>query len=333
MKFGEVPVDQAEGGVLAHSIQVGEVRLRKGRVLSATDLRALGAAGATKVVVARLDEADVAENDAALRVAKALVGARPQGVELTKPFTGRVNIIAKSAGVAGVDAELVNALNAKDPMITCATVAPFTRLAPGAMLATIKIISYAVKADAVDAAELSLQRASAPALGLIETTLNNARLIVTKTKGGVASDKGVAAVEARLTALGMTLPTVVDVPHRSTDISDALQVADEDMVLILTASATSDIADVGPDALRQAGGTVTRFGMPVDPGNLLFLGDLKGRPVIGLPGCARSPALNGADWILERVACGIPVTDVDISAMGVGGLLKEIPQRPQPRRG
>jgi molybdenum cofactor cytidylyltransferase len=55
--------------------------------------------------------------------------------------------------------------------------------------------------------------------------------------------------------------------------------------------------------------------------------------VIGLPGCARSPALNGADWVLERLACGLALTDDDIAAMGVGGLLKEIPIRPQPREG
>ena len=104
-----------------------------------------------------------------------------------------------------------------------------------------------------------------------------------------------------------------------------------DVILILTASATSDPDDTAPNAVRCAGGEVLHFGMPVDPGNLLFLGRLGARPVIGLPGCARSPALNGADWVLERVACGVPVTGADITAMGVGGLLKESPARPHPR--
>ena len=116
-------------------------------------------------------------------------------------------------------------------------------------------------------------------------------------------------------------------------MAQALSGIESDLVLILTGSATSDQQDVAPEALREAGGTVTRFGMPVDPGNLLFLGQLRERPVIGLPGCARSPALNGADWVLSRVACGLEVSDDDIAAMGVGGLLKEIPSRPQPRRG
>jgi molybdenum cofactor cytidylyltransferase len=73
--------------------------------------------------------------------------------------------------------------------------------------------------------------------------------------------------------------------------------------------------------------------MPVDPGNLLFFGQLRGKPVIGLPGCARSLALNGADWVMERILCGVPVTPDDIAAMGVGGLLKEIPVRGRLRDG
>ena len=145
------------------------------------------------------------------------------------------------------------------------------------------------------------------------------------------SAKGQKAVEARLRALGMRLAGVLTVAHDSAAIADALGRVDGAMALILTGSATSDLDDTAPQAVRQAGGTVARFGMPVDPGNLLFHGRIGARPVIGLPGCARSPALNGADWVLERLACGLEVTDDDIAAMGVGGLLKEIPLRPQLR--
>jgi molybdenum cofactor cytidylyltransferase len=146
-------------------------------------------------------------------------------------------------------------------------------------------------------------------------------------------DKGRAAIEARLSALNMTLEQVVTVPHRAHDLAAAIAASRSDLVLILTGSATSDSADVGPAALRLAGGHVERFGMPVDPGNLLFLGDLGSRPVIGMPGCARSPALNGADWVLSRIACGLTLNAQDIAAMGIGGLLKEIPSRPMPRAG
>jgi molybdenum cofactor cytidylyltransferase len=125
---------------------------------------------------------------------------------------------------------------------------------------------------------------------------------------------------------------VQKVPHQTAPLAKAIAAA-KGLVLVLTASATSDLYDTAPEAVRQAGGSITRFGMPVDPGNLLFLGSQGGRPVSGLPGCARSPALNGADLVLDRVVCGVPVEDRDIAAMGVGGLLKDTKQRGHPRAG
>jgi len=69
----------------------------------------------------------------------------------------------------------------------------------------------------------------------------------------------------------------------------------------------------------------------VDPGNLLLVGEVSGRPVLGAPGCARSPKENGFDWVLMRLLAGLPVRRADIAGMGVGGLLMEIVTRPQPR--
>ncbi|MDA8747540.1 molybdopterin-binding protein [Litoreibacter sp.] len=331
MKFGSFRLEEAEGGILAHSFQLGALRLRKGRVLSAQDIAQLRAAGAQDVTVALLGSSDVEENAAAARVAAGLVGLDPSDlIDVTTPFTGRVNIIARTAGLAKIDARIINVLNACDPMITCATVAPLTRLDAGGLIATIKIISYGVEAAALE--EVENLAAGLSAIGLIPVALKSARLIVTQTGAEPCADKGIAAINGRLEALGMTLGHVNSVRHETGAITAAIQEATEDLVLILTASATSDPLDVAPEAVRQAGGTVERFGMPVDPGNLLFLGQCGGRPVIGLPGCARSPALNGADWVLERVACGLVVSDADIAGMGVGGLLKEIPQRPHPRR-
>jgi molybdenum cofactor cytidylyltransferase len=344
MKFGPIPVAQATGAILAHSVDLGGKRLRKGVTLEAAHIAALRAAGHDTVIVARLDASDVHENDAASALAAALVpDPAAAGLRLTAPFTGRVNILATGPGVALLDHAALTALNTVDPMITLATVPPFHQMGPGGMVATVKIIAYGVaRADLDRACTLG-----AGAIRLAPPVLRRATLIVTEIAGGLGSteeqapdvgpDKGRAAIEARLRALSMTLARVVTVPHRTPDlaaaIATAIAAADSDMVLILTGSATSDPDDVGPAALRLAGGHVTRFGMPVDPGNLLFFGALQGRPVIGLPGCARSPALNGADWVLSRIACGLELRAQDIAAMGIGGLLKEIPGRPMPRAG
>lgn len=330
MKFGKVDLEEAEGAILAHSVALSSGRLRKGQVLSADDTSAMAEAGMTEVIVARLAPGDIDENTAAARVAAALVpDPDAANLQITEAFTGRVNLLATGPGVVRLDAARLQALNRIDPMLTLATVPDYQQMSAGGMVATVKIISYAVPGSAVEAAESLL--ADAPSLRLERTRLRTARLIVTQIPGG-AGEKGVKAIRDRVEALGMTLTETRTVAHDRAGLTEELQKdAPEDLVLILTGSATSDPDDVAPGAVRDAGGQVTRFGMPVDPGNLLFLGDLSDRPVIGLPGCARSPSLNGADWILSRIACGLPVSGDDIAGMGVGGLLKEIPTRPQPR--
>ena len=330
MKFGAVNLSEAKGAILAHSIKTTSGRLRKGAVLGADEISRLQASGVAQVTVAQLEAGDINENDAALQLAQAIVpDADMAGLTLSQAFTGRVNLIAASAGVLKIDAAAIDALNSVHPMITCATVLPHARMEVGSLAATIKIISYAVPGEALNKA----CAAGANAMQLAAVKLKTVELLVTDTGSGPDDTKGIMAIDQRLERLNMTLSKTTNVAHEVGALSRVIAASQADLILILTASATSDPEDTAPSALNLAGGTLTRFGMPVDPGNLLFLGDIKGKPVIGLPGCARSPALNGADWVLERIACGLEITSQDISAMGVGGLLKEIPQRPQPRRG
>ncbi|GAB1478991.1 molybdopterin-binding protein [Paracoccaceae bacterium] len=334
MIFGAVPLDEALGAILAHSLPLAGGRLRKGVVLDDAALALLRAEGVTSVVAARLEPGDVPEDAAAARLAAALVpDPVGQGLRIGPAATGRVNLNAEGPGVVAVDAEAVLRLNRIHPAITLATLAPLTRVTAGTLAGTVKIIAYAVPEAALAAA----CDAARGALRLHPVQRQTAGLILTEVPGQEAklTAKGRRAVEMRLSALGMRLASVAVVAHDGAAIAAALQDLPGEIALILTGSATSDLHDTAPQAVRAAGGVVARFGMPVDPGNLLFLGAQGGRPVIGLPGCARSPALNGADWVLERLACGLTVSDDDIAAMGVGGLLKEIPTRPQlrePRR-
>jgi len=327
MIFGPVPLAEATGAILAHSVSVSDGRLRKGIVLTEAHVATLQEAGVTEVIVARPEAGDLHEDIAAMQLAEAACGTAP-GITLSRAFTGRVNLLAAGPGVVRLDPARINAANAVHPMITIATVPEYQQMRDGGMIATVKIISYAVPETAVRAAAQAVQGA----VSFAQPVLRDATLIITQTPGG-PGEKGSEAIAARLEALGMTLRTQITVPHEIDPIARALATAQGDMILVLTASATSDPNDTAPAALRAAGGRVERFGMPVDPGNLLFLGELGGRPVIGLPGCARAPSLNGADRVLSRVACGIAVTAGDIAGMGVGGLLKEIPTRPMPRRG
>ncbi|MEM7720932.1 MAG: molybdopterin-binding protein [Pseudomonadota bacterium] len=332
MRFGPVPVAEAEGAILAHAVRLPDRKLKKGMALSGADIAHLQAAGVAEVIVAQLDPEDVVEDDAAARLAAALVpDLTAAHLTLEPAFTGRVNIRAVGPGVVELNAAAIAKLNRVDPMITLATVPQYQRVTKGTMVGTVKIISYGV----AEASLVAACEAARGALRCLPVARQSADLIVTEIPGQPASaeDKGVRSVIGRLDALGMRLGRLQIVPHQTPVVADAIAASDAAMILILTGSATSDPRDVAPAAIERAGGEVLRFGMPVDPGNLLVLARIGDRPVLGLPGCARSPALNGADWVLERLACGVRVTSEDIAAMGVGGLLKEIPTRPQPRDG
>ena len=324
MEFGPVPLAQATGAILAHSVG----GLRKGVRLGADEIAHLAGAGLDRVIVARLGPGDLHEDAAATAIAAALVpDPAAQGLRLTPAATGRVNLIATGPGLCRIDSAAILALNRVNPLITLATLPPFRRVAAGDMVATVKVIAYGVPGPDVARAAL----AGAQALSVCPPVHASASLIETTVTGDPPPPTGREALRARLVRFGLRLTDRVICPHQAGPLAAALAAAPGDVLFILTASATSDPADVGPQALIRAGGVMTRFGMPVDPGNLLFHGTLGARPVIGLPGCARSPAMNGADWVLERLICGVKVSADDIAAMGVGGLLKETAARGRAR--
>lgn len=328
MEFGPQPLDDSIGAILAHSLRGDGYAIKKGKRLTADDAETLRAAGISTVVTARLTPDDVPEDEAAWRIAAAAAGG---GLTVDDAFTGRCNLRAAAPGLLRLRPEAIHEANEVDEALTIATLPDLARVSAGQMVATAKVIPYAAPSNALEYVCYVL--ANRP-MRLFPFEPIRMALIVTWPEGQKESLHKKAALEARkrIVALGSPAPEAVVVAHETGALTEALTaLPDTDAVLIFGGSATSDRRDVAPAAVVDAGGSIERFGMPVDPGNLLALGTYRGKPLVILPGCARSPALNGADWVLERLAARLPVTGEDIARMGVGGLLKEIPSRPQPR--
>jgi molybdenum cofactor cytidylyltransferase len=332
MFFGPVPVQDAAGGILGHSLTLGAERFRKGRLLSAADVAALEKAGHRTVYVARLDVDDVPEDEAAQRIAGMLAG--PQA-RTAAAFTGRANLYAESAGLTRIDTALLDQLNEIDEAVTVATLADYEPVEAGQMLATVKIIPFAAPRQAVERAE-RLLRGKSPLVQVAPFVPRAVGLVVTRvadSKDSVVAKTSQAVVQ-RLAQYGSQVKEQRIVPHDEAAVAAAigeLKAAGCAPILVFGASATVDRHDVVPAGLTRAGGEVLHFGMPVDPGNLLMLGRHEDVPVVGVPGCARSPKLNGFDWVLQRLCAGLEIGRRDIMRMGSGGLLKEIPSRPMPR--
>ena len=335
MKFGTMPLDEALGAFLAHGVRSGDLIFKKGRVLTADDIEALERAGVATVMACKLGPDDIAEDNAAARIASVAGGLH---VEADAPFTGRVNLRALKDGILVLDASRIDRLNLVDEAITIATLPNLAQVRQGQMVATVKIIPFAVGRATLDQAlsiigESEMSGEKHPVLEVAPFKALDVVLIQTRLPGVKDSvlDKTVGVTSARLSSLGGRLIGESRCPHDINALADKLKIAEGDLILIAGASAITDRRDVLPSAIERAGGRVEHFGMPVDPGNLLLLARLGTRPVLGLPGCARSPKLNGFDWVLQRLFAGMEIAPGDIMGMGIGGLLSEIPSRPQPR--
>jgi len=334
MKFGSFSIEAAEGVVLAHAVKLAGGSLSKGHRIGAGDIERLRGEAIGQVIAALMEEGDVGEDEAARRLAQAIA---PDHLRLSEASTGRVNVYSTVDGLFVASRSAVDRLNSIDPAITLACLNDHVPVRNGDMVATFKIIPLAVSGAKLDLACEVLRSTSAfevkpfagRSVSLIATELPSLKPSV--------MDKTARVLSRRLVASGSHLVRETRVAHHVEPVAqallDALRLPDSapKLVILFGASAVIDAEDVIPEAIRRAGGEVVQVGMPVDPGNLLVLGRIGDIPVIGAPGCARSPKENGFDWVLDRILAGEQPSAVDISGMGVGGLLMEIQARPSLR--
>lgn len=335
MRFGEVDIEAPglEGAILAHTLRLknGGGAVKKGAILTASDLARLRASGYRELTVAVLEAGDVHEDEAALALATSL---RHASITVSEPGTGRCNLHAAHAGLVAVNRERIDAANRISESMTIATLPEHALVQPGTMVATIKVIPFSVPEAAVDAWRKTV--AGEPALRVAPLARFNAGLVLTELPGVSQAllERASRAQRARLVTLGSRVQREIRCEHSRAAVARAIEtLRDEECepILLLGASAIVDRGDVIPSALIAAGGEVLHLGMPVDPGNLLMVGKLEDRTVFGLPGCARSLNASGFDQVLQRHLAGEKVDTRLISGLGVGGLLKEIPSRPMPR--
>ena len=236
MIFAEMPLAEAEGALLAHSVKIKGGAFRKGRRLSAADIAALTAAGQKTVMAVRLEADDVPEDEAARAVAEAVAG---EHLKVASPFTGRANLMAADRSVLVVDEPRLDALNLLDEAITLATLPPFDLLNAGEMAATVKIIPFAVSRALLDRC-LALAKEGPPILRLAAIRPRQVGLIQTRLSGMKESvlDKTREVTNGRLAELGCPAVEESRAEHRIADLAAAIHAMNgPEMLLIAGASA------------------------------------------------------------------------------------------------
>lgn len=336
MKFEPVPLSEAKGKILGHNIAGpgGQRLLRKGRPLTGEDLEKLRALGRATVYVAQMEADDVGENAAARRIAEAVGGP---GLHIPAVSAGRANLLADEAGLLRVDVERLQQINEFEG-VTLATLATHSHVRARQIVATVKIIPYAVPesvvggVEAVAAGDGQIVRVDALPSRPVGMILSGS----TSLHERLVSD--FAPLRDRIERWGSTVArtdfVALDDEQDEAALAEMLKVqidAGIRMILLAGETAIMDAHDIVPRAVERAGGRVESVGAPVDPGNLLMLAYLGDVPVVGAPGCARSKKINIVDWILPRLLAGDRLTRRDIVALGHGGLLQDVPERGMPR--
>jgi molybdenum cofactor cytidylyltransferase len=324
------------GQVLGHNIAGADGRrvLRKGKPLTEADVAALAALGRQSVYVARLEPGDVDENNAARRVLRAIAGP---GLKLPGAASGRANALAGTLGVLRVDAARLQQLNDGEGL-TVATLAAHQPVRANQLVATVKVIPFALPEATVAAAE-TIAAQGGPLLRVDSLPARSVSVIFSGSptmREKLIAD--FAPLTDRLTALGAKVTSVDFVPledeageHALAALLARQRAAGSELVVLAGETAIMDRHDIVPRAVERAGGQVEALGAPVDPGNLLMIAYLDTLPVVGAPGCARSRKINIIDWVLPRLLAGDHLTRAEINALGHGGLLEEAPERPMPR--
>jgi molybdenum cofactor cytidylyltransferase len=332
MKFGAVPIAESVGAILAHKLYNahGKMVFNKGHILVEDDVAVLRQHDLETVIVTRVESSDLHEDEAAEKIGHAIAG---ENVNMRAPGVGRANLTASQRGVLHVNVPALELLNNIYDGITIATLREFTLVNEGEMVALVKVIPFGIpEARAIDVEGIAESRSAILSVRPLEP--KRVALIISGTES--TRDrlmKGFhAPVKNRIEGWGSTLLAPLFVLHNQTEIADAIQAqTDADMILVASISAIIDRDDVVPSALIQAGGSLTIHGVPVDPGTLLMMGYVGEVPVVGVPGCIKSPKTNVVDWILPRLLTGERLTRANFVSMGHGGLLKDIPDRPMPR--
>ncbi len=321
---GRRPPIELVGAVLARDIVVGGSRWSKGRRLSAPDLAAFGAdvsLGVGPVAVIVLEDGDLHEDDAALRLADAVAGP---GLRRRAPSQSRVDLIADHDGVLHVRVAELERLNRIDPLEV------FTRLdgsivAAGDLVASVKVAPHVVSGEVVAAGARVAGDGRRPLVRVAPFRPMRVAAIVKESLRAADKPRFEASVRDKVESLGSTLVAIEYVADGDEAVAASLARHARGrgrVSVILTAGGRStDPSDPFFTAIAALGGRVVRQGVPAHPGSMLWLARIGRTAILGLPTCGAYSKATAADLLLPRLLTGEPPSRRTVSHLGHGGVL------------
>ena len=328
MQFGSIKLDKAKGSILAHSIKLKNLNIKKGTIITQEHINELVKNDINFIVCAKLSNNDIEENKAVIIISKSF---SHKSLKFSKSKTGRINIFSKYNGLLNYSINSLIKFNLVDEGIALALLTQNSLVKEKQLIGTLKIIPYSLPRKITN--KFNVLKQFIKVKPIKEKRFALIQTVFSKTKLSLVG-KTLEETKSRVEVLRGNLLDDVICQHNEDELIKKINLLikkDIDILLISCASAVSDRNDILPKSIVSLGGKILHFGMPVDPGNLLLLASLNKKFIIGMPGCARSPSLNGLDLILRILAVDIKINKNLIASLGAGGLLKDTKFRPMPR--
>ncbi len=330
MIFKTVQIQKSVGYILPANIFIikngKKIKLSKGTKINQQIKNILIDNGFKKINGFLLDKNEIDENKASDLIARSICANKFNNLNYTNLNTGRSNIYSTKSGLFIYNENNLIKLN-NNSKIAISALRPFSKVEQNQELITAKVIPYGIHKKLLQKNTLRLKDSFKVApfqkknITLIQTFDNkiNEKLIV----------KSRNVTQKRLELCGIQKIKEIVIPNEENILCNKIQICinqNVDIILIIGPHAITHIKDVIPNAILKSGAKIIRFGIPVEPGNLLLLSTFKSTNkdiyIIGMPSCAKSPKENGFDWVLWRILCDINFKNSNLNELSVGGLIK-----------
>ncbi len=320
-----VPVQDAIGMVLCHDVtQIipGKFKgraFKKGHIIRPEDISPLLDIGKEHVYVWEMQEGFLHEDDAAMRIAAAAAG---QGIVLSEPREGKVELSAASRGLLKVNSDALYNINEVDQVI-CATLHSNQTVAGGKVVAGTRIIPLVIEENKI----LQIEKICKTNYPLVAVKPFRPYTVGIITTGSEVyhkriQDKFSPVLRNKFNDLGSTVVSQRILPDNVELIAQAIAefIGEGTELIAVTGGMSVDPDDVTPSGIKAAGGRIITYGAPALPGAMFLLAYIGSIPVLGLPGCVMYHKTTIFDLIVPRILAGEVIVREDIIKLGHGGL-------------
>jgi hypothetical protein len=320
VRKGDAVAAKLEGRIACHDIRdgAGKVAVAKGQTLDAAAAARLLALAWEEIHVLELEPGDLHEEPAGARLAAAAAG---DGVEIKGYAGGQWTLAAARRGLVGVRAEALQTVNALEG-ISVFTLYDLQPVEIGEVVTRAKITPLAIPESCVKQAEECAWAAG----GLVMV-----KGFAPKVLGAVSREsleprqrqRFESALKEKVLWFGSRLLGVRYSPGTAASVAADIEALLRDGAEIVIAAGAASLDPLDPmfTGLALLGGRIERHGAPAHPGSLLWLGEVRGRPVLGMPACGMFSQATTFDLVLPRILAGERVGAAEIAALGHGGLL------------